>query len=50
MDDFLGGTNSYESAVQLRDGLIKTMQSASLELRKWASNNDNLIKDVMSIK
>ncbi|XP_060846095.1 uncharacterized protein LOC132925744 [Rhopalosiphum padi] len=50
MDDFLGGTNSYESAVQLRDGLIKTMQSAGLELRKWASNNDNLIKDVMSIK
>ncbi|XP_025409846.1 uncharacterized protein LOC112683161 [Sipha flava] len=50
MDDFLGGTNSYESAVQLRDGLIKTMQSAGLELRKWNSNNDKLIKDVMSIK
>ncbi|KAL4123429.1 hypothetical protein QTP88_015607 [Uroleucon formosanum] len=46
MDDFLGGTSSFESAIKLRDGLIKTMQSAGLELRKWASNNDNLIKGI----
>lgn len=46
MDDFLGGASSYESAIKLRDGLIKIMQSAGLELRKWASNNDNLIKSV----
>lgn len=46
MDDFLGGASSYESAIKLRDGLIKIMQLAGLELRKWASNNDNLIKSV----
>lgn len=46
MDDFLGGTSSFESAIKLRDGLIKTMQSAGLELRKWTSNNINLIKGI----
>ncbi|CAI6377484.1 unnamed protein product [Macrosiphum euphorbiae] len=46
MDDFLGGTSSYEAASQLRDGLIKTMLSAGLELRKWTSNNINLIKGI----
>ncbi|KAF0750815.1 DUF1758 domain-containing protein, partial [Aphis craccivora] len=46
MDDFLNGANSYEEACQLRNNLIKTMQSAGLELRKWSSNNINLIKDI----
>jgi len=46
MDDFLGGASSYEAASQLRDGLTKTMLSAGLELRKWTSNNINLIKGI----
>lgn len=43
MDDFLGGSDTLESAIKLRDGLINVLRSAGLELRKWSSNNDNLI-------
>ncbi|XP_008180992.1 uncharacterized protein LOC103308762 [Acyrthosiphon pisum] len=46
MDDLLGGADTLETAIQLRDGLIEVLGSAGLELRKWTSNKINLISDL----
>jgi len=46
MDDFLGGTDTLEAAMQLREGLIEVLGSAGLKLQKWSSNNINLISDL----
>lgn len=46
MDDFLGGAETLEAAIQLRDGLIEVLRAAGLELRKWTSNKIDLISDL----
>jgi len=46
MDDFLGGADTFEAAIQLRDGLIEVLGLAGLKLRKWTSNKNNLISDL----
>lgn len=40
MDDFLGRADTMEVAIRLPDGLCEVK-----ELRKWTSNNMNLIPD-----
>ncbi|XP_050063272.1 uncharacterized protein LOC114130946 [Aphis gossypii] len=48
MDDFLGGAMLKGDAIKLRDNLISIMSKAGLELRKWLSNDPELIADVHS--
>lgn len=46
MDDFLGGADTMEAAMQLRNGLIEVLGSAGVELQKWTSNKINLISNL----
>ncbi|XP_060879186.1 uncharacterized protein LOC132951391 [Metopolophium dirhodum] len=46
--DYLGGAMSKTGAIKLRDNLISIMSKAGLELRKWLSNDPQLIADVHS--
>jgi len=48
IDDYLGGAMSKANANKLRDNLISIMSRAGLELRKWLSNDPELIVDVHS--
>ncbi|XP_055622077.1 uncharacterized protein LOC129765689 [Toxorhynchites rutilus septentrionalis] len=38
VDDFIGGAQSIETAVQLRNELTNLLQKGGFELRKWTSN------------
>lgn len=56
MDDYLGGANTKEMAVQLRNDLRTVLQSGGFNLRKWAANDSELLqnlnqenKDAMSV-
>jgi len=46
MDDYLGGAMCKPEAIKLRDNVNAIMKSASLVLRKWMSNDKELINDV----
>lgn len=48
MDDYIGGAMSKVKAKQLRDNLIDIMASAGLKLRKWMSNDKDLVTDLES--
>jgi len=50
MDDFLGSANTKQEALQLRDNLRKIMCKGSFELRKWISNDCELLKDLHNAK
>lgn len=43
MDDLLTGADTEYGVIRIRDGLIAVMNSAGLMLRKWSSNNANLV-------
>lgn len=43
VDDLNGGEDTLEDALELRDELIKLMQLAGYELRKWSSNVPQLL-------
>lgn len=43
MDDILTGADTEQEVIKIRDGLIVVMNSAGLTLRKWSSNDANLI-------
>ncbi|KAF0748589.1 DUF1758 domain-containing protein [Aphis craccivora] len=43
MDDLLIGADMEKEVIKIRDGLIAVMNSAGLTLRKWLSNDSNLI-------
>lgn len=47
MDDLLTGAATVEEVIKIRDDLITVMNSAGLTLRKWSSNNANLITSGM---
>uniref|UniRef100_A0A2S2NZK2 Reverse transcriptase domain-containing protein n=1 Tax=Schizaphis graminum TaxID=13262 RepID=A0A2S2NZK2_SCHGA len=47
MDDFISGAATKKEAIEIRDGLIKLMATAKLELGKWASNDFVIIRDVV---
>ncbi|KAF0706234.1 Integrase catalytic domain-containing protein, partial [Aphis craccivora] len=46
VDDYLGGASSKETALQLRNDLIKVTRKAGFELRKWVSNDNELLNDM----
>ena len=48
VDDFLGGANSLEEAIQLVIGLRQELLEYGSPLRKWSSNDKNLIKSISS--
>lgn len=43
VDDLNGGADTLEDALHLRDELVSLMDSAGYELRKWSSNEPNLL-------
>ncbi|KPJ02096.1 hypothetical protein RR46_01492 [Papilio xuthus] len=44
VDDFLSGGNSIESVIELCKNVDKTLRSAQFKLRKWQSNNLEILK------
>ncbi|XP_043470230.1 uncharacterized protein LOC122503667 [Leptopilina heterotoma] len=48
VDDMLSGSQTFEDAMKLRDELIQLLSKDGFNLRKWASNDPNLIKDLSS--
>ena len=44
VDDFLSGSTSLVEAEELQDRLIKTLDGAKMQLRKWVSNHPRLIE------
>ncbi|XP_062712504.1 uncharacterized protein LOC134289861 [Aedes albopictus] len=43
VDDFLSGADTQEEAVKLKEDIIKITSSAGFNLRKWASNDPQLV-------
>ena len=48
VDDLLTGAQTFQDAISLRDNLIKLLQKGGFNLRKWASNNSDLTKNLVS--
>jgi len=46
VDDYLGGASTKEDALQLRNDLIQVTRRAGFELRKWVSNDKELLNDI----
>lgn len=44
VDDFLSGGNSIDSVIELCKNVNKTLLSAQFKLRKWQSNNPEILK------
>lgn len=44
MDDLLSGSHNIDSALQLKTDLIALLKSGGFNLRKWSSNNTDLLK------
>ena len=44
VDDLLSGADSIEKALAIQTELIELLQSAGFQMRKWTSNNLDLIK------
>ncbi|XP_008179733.1 uncharacterized protein LOC103308325 [Acyrthosiphon pisum] len=47
MDDFLGGAESKEKAAELLTQLIALLGAAGMKLRKWSSNDIDLVKSIV---
>ncbi|KOB71256.1 Uncharacterized protein OBRU01_13815 [Operophtera brumata] len=48
VDDLNGGGDSLQEAKELRNELVALMSSAGYELRKWSSNDPQLLRDLPS--
>lgn len=46
MDDVSSGSHSVESTIQLQNDLIKLMKGAGFNLRKWLSNNQQVLENI----
>lgn len=46
MDDLLTGADSKEEALVIREQVMAMLQKGGFILRKWASNNEDLVKDI----
>ncbi|XP_062535421.1 uncharacterized protein LOC134204658 [Armigeres subalbatus] len=44
IDDYIGGANSEEGAIQTRKELDELLAKGGFQLRKWASNNSNVLE------
>lgn len=43
VDDMLTGANTESEAIQIRNEVTRVLASGGMELRKWATNNPNLL-------
>ncbi|CAG9132384.1 unnamed protein product [Plutella xylostella] len=50
VDDYLGGGDSVESVVEVSKGIIETLKSAQFNLRKWQSNNFEILKQISELQ
>jgi len=46
MDDYLGGFDTKDNALRLRNSLIEVMLRGGFALRKWISNSSDLLTDM----
>ncbi|XP_050521267.1 uncharacterized protein LOC126894359 [Daktulosphaira vitifoliae] len=46
VDDFLGGSDTFENAARLKEEMCTVLNKAGFELRKWSSNEPNLISQL----
>ncbi|KAJ8949758.1 hypothetical protein NQ318_005081, partial [Aromia moschata] len=46
VDDIVSGSSTLESACRLKQDLISLLSKGGFELRKWASNNPDLLTDL----
>lgn len=49
MDDLMTGAESIDEAKQLRLQIVNILQSAKLELRKWNSNESEIVRDTNNV-
>lgn len=42
MDDYLGGAESLQEAITLRDNIIEVLLKGGFDLRKWTSSDPEL--------
>jgi len=49
MDDYLGGSDTKDNALKLRNSLIEVMRRGGFPLRKWMSNSSELLNDIPDI-
>lgn len=47
MDDLITGVNSVQEAVIIRDQVTTLLSKGKFVLRKWASNREELLKDIL---
>ncbi|XP_028171679.1 uncharacterized protein LOC114360986 isoform X2 [Ostrinia furnacalis] len=50
VDDFLSGGSSVESVTELCTNVIQALDSAKFNLRKWQSNNPEILKNILELK
>lgn len=50
VDDFLSGGQSKQSVIELCRGVIAILDSAKFNLRKWQSNNSEILQEISDIK
>ena len=48
VDDFLGGANTAEEAIELHNQLLQVLQPANLHLRKWRSSSQEVLDAIPS--
>jgi len=46
VDDILTGSNTLQDALLLKSELIALLRRGGFELKKWASNNSEILKDI----
>jgi hypothetical protein len=46
VDDLLSGTSALEEAIEMQQQLTTLLQTAGLQLRKWASNHSSLLDTI----
>lgn len=50
MDDLVSGSFTLSSAKRLQEDLITLLQSGGFNLRKWSSNSEKLLQDVIRVQ
>ncbi|XP_025191471.1 uncharacterized protein LOC112591769 [Melanaphis sacchari] len=46
MDDYLGGAQTIDAAIKLRDGIVTITNKCGFNLRKWVSNDKRLLTGI----
>lgn len=48
MDDLITGSDSFEETLAIQKDITSILLTANFELRKWSSNNSNILKQINS--